>query len=296
MAARTSPLLVLLLAVLGISFGGPLVRLSQAPPLTIAAWRLGFSVAAIAVILVAGGSWREWRVLDRREWLIGMGAGVLLALHFWTWNASLQYTTVAASVVLVNLQPVFVAAGSALWLRESPRRAQLVGIGIAIIGALIVALGDARGTIVGGRHPLVGDGLALIGAVTAAGYYLAGRRLRARLGTWSYVGFVYGSCFVVLLAMSALLGVPLTPQPPREIAIFAALAAGPMFLGHTGMNWALGYLPAYVVNLATLGEPIGATILAAALPGIGEVPTWTTVAGGAVTLAGIVLASRHARG
>jgi drug/metabolite transporter (DMT)-like permease len=276
------------------------VRLSSAHPLAIAAWRLGLAVAVIAAILAMSGAWREWRALSRRELLLACGAGVLLAFHFWTWNASLLFTTVAASVVLVNLQPVFVAAGSALWLREAPARAQVAGIVIAVVGALVVALGDAgsasegSASIGGGRNPLLGDLLALIGAITAAGYYLAGRRLRSRLGTWSYVGLVYGVCFAVLLLLSLALGVQLAPQPPRDLAIFAALAAGPMLLGHTGMNWALGHLPAYVVNLTVLGEAIGATLIAAVLPGIAEVPTWTTLVGGALIVGGILVTARRA--
>lgn len=270
------------------------MRLSNAHPLVIAVWRLGFSVAVIAGILAASGGWREWRALSRRDLALALGAGVLLALHFWSWNASLQLTSVAASVVLVNLQPVFVAAGSALWLREAPARAQILGIAIAVVGALVVGLGDAGvASAGGGRNAIAGDLLALVGAVTAAGYYLAGRRLRARLSIWPYVGLVYGACLVTLLALAAVVAVPLTPQPPREIAIFAALAAGPMLLGHTGMNWALGYLPAYVVNLTVLGEPVGATVLAAVLPGIAEVPTAATLVGGALILGGILVTLRR---
>jgi drug/metabolite transporter (DMT)-like permease len=63
-----------------------------------------------------------------------------------------------------------------------------------------------------------------------------------------------------------------------------------MLLGHTGMNWALKFLPAYVVNLTVLGEPVGATVLAALLPGIREVPPRVTFVGGALVLAGILLA------
>ena len=58
-----------------------------------------------------------------------------------------------------------------------------------------------------------------------------------------------------------------------------------MLLGHTGLNWALKYLPAYVVNLTLLGEPVGATLLAALLPGIREVPGVATFVGGALILA-----------
>ena len=90
---------------------------------------------------------------------------------------------------------------------------------------------------------------------------------------------------------------PLTGYPSRELIIFAALAAGPMLLGHTGMNYALRYLPAYIVNLTVLGEPVGATIIAFLVPSIREVPGVGTVIGGLVTLAGIGTAAlRRGRG
>jgi drug/metabolite transporter (DMT)-like permease len=287
---------VLVLALLGVSLSGPLVRLSHAHPLAIAAWRLGFSLVVIAVALLITGEWRQWRRITRRELAIALGAGSMLALHFWSWNASVALTTVAASVVLVNTQPVVVALLSVVWLREAPSRRQWVGIGIAMLGALIVAAPDlARGALDGGRHPraLLGDLLALGGALTAAIYFVAGRRLRASLDLWPYVGLVYGTCFVVLLALAALANAPLAPQPPNELAIFAALALGPMLLGHTGLNWALKHSRAYVVNLTLLGEPVGATIIAAILPGIREVPSSATLVGGAVVLAGILLTARR---
>ena len=65
-----------------------------------------------------------------------------------------------------------------------------------------------------------------------------------------------------------------------------------MLFGHTGLNWALKYLPAYVVNLTLLGEPVGATVLAATLPGIRELPSLATLLGGGLILAGIYVTAR----
>ncbi|HKG91376.1 MAG TPA: DMT family transporter [Gemmatimonadaceae bacterium] len=294
------PALVLALSVVGISFAAPLVRLSAATPLVIATWRLGFSLMLVGAMLVATRGWRQWRGLRAGDLLVAGGAGVLLALHFWSWNASVGLTTVAASVVLVNLQPVFVAAGSALWLREAPTARQVGGIAVAMAGAALVALPDllaaGGGEAVGSRRALLGDLLAVGGGLAAALYYLAGRRLRQRLDLWPYVALVYGSCFVTLLLLCAAAGERLVPQPPRELAIYAALALGPMMLGHTGMNWALRFLPAYIVNLTVLGEPVGATLLAAVLPGIRELPPASTLAGGALILGGILVAARRRAG
>ncbi len=285
--------LVLCLALIGISFAGPLVRLSHAHPLAIAIWRLGFSLIIIAVALAITGTWRQWKRLDRRGTIIAMIAGTMLALHFWSWNASIGLTTVAASVVLVNMQPAIVAVISAGWLKEPPSRRQWLGIGIAMAGAFVVALPDLlSSSATTSARAFLGDGLALAGAVTAAVYFVAGRRLRSTLDLWPYVAVVYGTCFGVLIVLAALVHAPVLGQPPRELAIFAALALGPMLLGHTGLNWALKYMPAYVVNLTMLGEPVGATILAAVLPGIREIPGAATIIGGVLILAGIFVTAR----
>ena len=289
------PFWVLGLALLGISFAGPLVRLSAADPVTIAVWRLGFSLVIVALFLVATGQWRDWRRIDSRELLLAVTAGVALALHFWAWNASIHLTTIAASVTLVNLQPAVVALISAFALRETPTRMQLIGIGVAILGAMIIAAPDLKGGVApAGNAPLLGNLLAVSAAVTAAIYYTIGRWLRKSLGIWAYVAIVYASAFFVLTGVGILRGIALAPQPPREISIFAALALGPMLLGHTGMNWALKYLPAYVVNLTTLGEPVGATLLGALIPAIRQIPSVTTLLGGAVVLGGVIVASGNA--
>jgi drug/metabolite transporter (DMT)-like permease len=286
---------VLGLALLGVSLSGPLVRLSHAHPIAIASWRLAFSLVVIAIALAFTGEWRQWARLSRREAGVGVAAGAMLALHFWSWNTSVTLTTVAASVVLVNTQPVVVALLSGVWLRETPTRRQWIGIGIAMLGALVVVLPELFAGAPTRDHPraMLGDLLALVGAFTAAIYFVSGRRLRGTLEIWAYVGLVYGSCFVVLLLLAAIGHVPLAPQPPRELALFAGLALGPMLLGHTGLNWALKRSPAYVVNLTLLGEPVGATIIAAFLPSIREVPGVFTVVGGAIVFTGILLAARR---
>lgn len=289
-----SPILVLAGSLFGISLAAPLIRLSDAHPITIATWRLAIALLPIGAMVWRAGSWKAYRTLDVRLLLAALGAGVLLALHFWSWNASLRYTSVAASVTLVNLQPAIIAAVSARFLGERPSRRQWLGILLAMAGAIGVAWVDVpSGDLQAGSNALLGDALAVIGAITAAGYYLLGRAVRQVLDTWGYVLLAYGAALVTLLLLAAPAGAELWPHPPAEWGIFVGLAVGPMLLGHTGMNYALGRLPAYLVNLTVLGEPIGATLLAALLPFIGEVPGVGTVVCGAVVLLGVLIASRR---
>ncbi|MEO5579703.1 MAG: DMT family transporter [Gemmatimonadaceae bacterium] len=293
---RVSPGWVLAGALLGISFAGPLVRLSGADPLAIAVWRMAFSLVVVGFALVLSREWSQWRGLSLADSAFALMSGAALALHFWAWNASVHLTTIAASVTLVSLQPAAIVAISAIFLREAPTFRQVLGIGIAIIGAMIIAAPDFDGTsgLVANRAT-IGNLLAVSAAVTAAIYYTVGRHLRVRYGVWAYVGLAYSACAVVLVVLAIVNGTDLYPQPSREMAIFAALAVGPMLIGHTGMNWALKYMPAYVVNLVVLGEPVGATLIGAFLPGIRQVPSIVTLAGGVVVLAGVGLAATGLR-
>jgi drug/metabolite transporter (DMT)-like permease len=287
-----NPYIVLAVSLLGISIAGPLVRLSSADPVVIAVWRLGFSLVIVAAFLLATRQWRDWSKITWPEAALAVTGGISLALHFWAWNASIHLTTIAASVTLVSLQPAVVAAISAIALREAPSRRQLLGIALAISGAMVIAAPDLRADVgLAGNRPLVGNLLAISAALTAAIYYTIGRRLRASLGIWAYVAIVYSAAFASLCVIAVARGIALAPQPPRELAIFAALAIGPMLIGHTGMNWALKFLPAYVVNLTVLGEPVGATLLGAFIPAIRQIPTIATLVGGAIVLTGVMIAA-----
>lgn len=279
-----SPAAALFVAVLALSWAGPLIRFTAAPALAVAAWRLTLSVLFIAVVLAVR---REAPPrLARRDWALAVAAGVFLAAHFWSWIASLSLTTVSSSVVLVSTQPVFVALLSGLVLGEAATRRQWTGIMIAVGGAAIIAWGDFGL----GRDALVGDLLAIVGAVFVSIYYVIGRRLRLQIDLWWYIGIIYGiAAVVLLLAAAAMPGVSLSGYAGRDWLVFIALAAGPMMLGHTGVNYALRYVRAYVANIAILGEPVGATMIAWLLPQIAEVPGPQTLLGGLAIIAGIAL-------
>jgi drug/metabolite transporter (DMT)-like permease len=278
------PAAALLVAVIAVSWSGPLVRFTDAPALAVAAWRLLLSTAFIAVVLLL----RQQPLprLTRRDMLLAVLGGVFLAAHFWSWIASLDHTTVSSSVVLVSTQPVFVALLSGVVLGEAATRRQWAGILVAVTGAAVIAWGDFA---LGGTA-LFGDLLALAGAVFVSIYYVIGRRLRAQLDLWWYIGIIYGIAAAVLtLAALALPGVRLTGYGSSDWLVFLALAAGPMMLGHTGVNYALRYVRAYVANLALLGEPVGATLIAWLLPAIAEVPGPQTLIGGVLIVTGIAL-------
>ncbi len=288
-----SPALVLVVAVLAMSWAGPLVRLSSAPALVISAWRLILSVVIIRLIMQVRRHGHVAVRLSIADWRLAVLAGLLLAGHFWTWLASLQLTSIASSVVLVGSQPLFVAILSILFLHERPHSSQWIGIALGIAGAAMIGWGDFGR----GRSPILGDLLAIAAAVFVSGYYVIGRSLRQRLDLWSYTAVVYGVAAAALaLAVAVSPTYHFAPYPPADWWIFLALAVGPMLLGHSGVNYALRYVPAYIANLAILGEPVGATLIAWLLPGIRETPPMLTLFGGALILAGIAIGVLGQRG
>lgn len=289
---RPHPYVVLAAAILAVSWAAPLIRLTTAPALAIAAWRLTFSSLILLPLFLRGTHVAAWRGLGTRDRWIAAVAGVALALHFASWITSLRLTSVAASAALVSLSPVFAWILSHFFLGERPNRVQAAGIVLAVAGATVIALGGARS---GGRAVLLGDLLALIGAACGAAYLVIGRRLRARLDLVAYVTPVYGVAAIVLLAWAATRGEAFRPYALADWAVFAALAAGPMLVGHTGFNYALRYLPAYTVNVGFLAEPVGATLIAWVLPAIAEAPSLTDLSGGVIVLAGVALTMGGAR-
>ena len=295
-----SPLLVLIVAVLATTYAGPIVRFAAAPALAIAFWRLTLVLPVTGVLALSEGSRERGAVpcatppgtAPRSPLPLMTLSGALLALHFWSWIASLRFTSVASSVVLVSLKPVFAWGLAAAWLREHPTRTEAWGIALAVIGASLIGLGDARLSL----GALGGDVLALLGALTGAGYYVIGRRVRQTVGIWRYATGVYTVAAVSLALLALGYGTPLVGFAGRDWAVFGAMAAGPMLIGHTGMNYALRHFRATTVNVAALGEPVGASLIAWLVPAIHEVPPPSAVVGGVLVLAGIGVSLGYRQG
>lgn len=279
---------LLVLGVLAASWSGPLVRLAaDAPPVAIAFWR-----TALATLVILPFAWtrqrEEIRALRLRDVAILFAAGAFLALHFATWIASLRLTTIASAVLLVSATPVFVAIASA-FMGEPAGTRGWVGIAVAVGGGAIVAGADVGRLAEAG----LGNFLALSGSAAAAGYLLIGRRVRPRLSLLTYVAAVYGFCALLLLLGALAAGISLVAFDPSAWPAIIAITLGPQLIGHTIFNFLLQDLEATKVTVATLGEPIGASLIAAAL--FAEIPGLLVLPGGALLLAGIgvVVVSRR---
>lgn len=281
-AAAASPYLPLALAVVCVSLGSIFVRLAHAPPLAVSFHRVFLATLALAPFAL-GALWRSWPALSPPRRLTLLGSGAALAVHFATWIASLSYTTVAVSVLLVNTTPLFTVAFSRIFLGEVVRPLVLRAILVAMCGAGLIAAGDWSGS----AGSLTGALLALAGALTLSIYHVIGRGLRQSLPLNAYVLGVWATAAATLALFSLPAGVPLFAYSTRTFAALLALALVPTLAGHGLVNRSLRALPAPTVGLFLLGEPVGATLLAYLF--LGEIPAAATLAGGAVVLAALAL-------
>jgi drug/metabolite transporter (DMT)-like permease len=257
-----------------------------------------------AALLLAPVAWTRHRAelmsLTRGELALGAVSGIFLAAHFATWISSLEYTTVASSVVFVSTGPLWVAILSPLLLNESLRRAALLGLVIAILGGAVIGLSDActwsggltcpeANQLLKGRT-MWGNFLALIGAWTVSGYLIIGRKLRARMSLIPYIFLVYGMCAAALIVSMFLAGQSPHGYPAQTYGWIVLLAVFPQLIGHSTYNWVLRYLPATLVAVVTLAEPVASAILAYLI--LREAPSSGVLLGGLLILIGIFLASR----
>ncbi|HEX2088879.1 MAG TPA: DMT family transporter [Actinomycetota bacterium] len=278
---RPYQVVLLVVGVVAVSFAAIFIRIADAPALSTAFYRNAMAAALFLPLVVAQRN--EVRRLSSRQLAIAFLSGALLAMHFATWIASLSFTTVAASVVLVTTSPIFVAAASRVLFGERVGNTTFIGILIGLAGAAIVSGGDFGIS----KRAAAGDLLALAGAITAAGYLLAGRRLRSEMSLFAYVGVVYTTCAVLLLPAAAL-GGRLTGFSGNTWFMFVLLAVIPQALGHTVFNYLLKDMDASLVAISIMGEPVGSTLLALAF--FGEVPPLTAIVGGVLILIGIYVA------
>jgi drug/metabolite transporter (DMT)-like permease len=280
-----NPYLAVLVGVFAVSFSALFVRLSSAPSMIIATYRLLFTFLLLApfTLIRHGGELRE---LPWRQRGLAAASGICLALHFVTWFTSLRYTSVASSVVLVSTQPVFVVIGSWLFFRERISRLAMFGGCLALCGSFIIGAGDLHLDM----RAFLGDLLALGAAMFVSGYLHIGRRLRGGLSQPAYTFFTYGSSALVLVLASLASRTPFGPYPVQDWVIFMALAVVCTILGHTVFNWVLRYVQASVVSVSVLGEPLGAIVWASVF--LGEYPTLRQVIGAGFIFGGLFLFTR----
>ena len=222
--------------------------------------------------------------VDRRFVAHGAGAGIFYALHFGFWVTSLTMTSVAASVTLVTATPVLLAVWAWLWKTDRPTTRTYVALGICAVGMTVIGWHDLG---ISTEHAL-GDLLAFGGAAAMAGYLLIARRLGDDFDVFAFMGVATGVGAAVLFGACIVVGVDPRPASTEAFVFLLLAALFPQLVGHNLLTWALRYTTPTTVGITTVGEPVGATILAWLW--LGETVGWVTATGCVLTLTGVVVA------
>ncbi len=292
----------LFIGILAVSTASLFIRFAQTnvPSVVIAAGRMTLAALFLAPYVLI----RQRTVIKQirwREWLLLSLGGMFLGFHFAAWITSLEYTTIASSVVLVTTAPLWVSLLSPLFLKEKLTQGILIGLAVSLIGSVIVGIsgncalkhGEIACTgfneMFSGSH-FWGNLLALSGAFLSAGYLMVGRKVRNSLNLSTYTFIIYSFAALVLIIIVLVTGKSVLGYSAINYFWILALAIVPQLIGHSAFNWALKYLSAAFVSIALLGEPVGSVILAFLF--LREKPNGLEVFGGLLILVGIVIATR----
>ena len=293
--ASGAPLRVWLVLAAGLATLGAsaiLIRLAgvngATDPRTLVLWRLVFTVGILLPVGLRAEARASLGAASRRDLALVAAAGVLLGLHFQGWFASLAFTSVASATVLVTMSPLFIAVLGVAFLRERPRRATWLAIVVGIVGAAMIALGDAGDEAF--PRAALGNALAFGAALCISVYLLLGRSVRQRLEWGAFFLPINVGALAVALVAALGAGVPLAVDLPT-LGLCLAMALGPGLLGHGALSYAVRFIPAATVGLLTLAEPMLSALLAWGL--FREVPSPLAAAGMVVVLASLAAVLRR---
>jgi drug/metabolite transporter (DMT)-like permease len=283
---------VIAIGILAISLASIFIELAQAqnvPSLFIAAARM--TIAGLLLTpLVLRKHWSHIRSLSRTALGLAALSGFFLAVHFATWISAYEYTTVLVATVLVTTSPLWAAILERVFLGARLTKLVMVGLLIGMIGSIVVAFArPPEGDIPLGREPLLGSVLALLGALAVAIYFVIGRKLRASLPLLPYIWIVYSFAALFLLLVVVLARIPITGYSAEGYFWIAAMALIPQLIGHTSFNYALKFVPASYIGIASQMEPVLSSILAVFV--LAQIPNQIQIIGGVIILGGVLLAS-----
>lgn len=274
---------LIVIAVLAASTSSLFVRLADMPPLVISFYRLLTAVAVLGMPFLFSKQMRsELTQISRKDWLLTFFSGVMLALHFATWIASLSQTSVAAATVLVSCSPIFIAILSVAVYKKKPGKTLIICLIFAILGTIMIALSGSDG----GFGNLSGNMLALAGAFFVAVYLMIGAVVRERLSTNTYAFVTYGFSTITLLLCSLIFSQPLTGYGAKDYLLAAGMGIVCSVGGHTLYNLLLKTHGAVLISLSTLCEPIAASLMSVFI--LREIPSLLTVAGGVIIIASLM--------
>ncbi len=273
------PYMLLFISILSISISSILIKSSETPTSVAGMYRLFITV----ILMLPFVPWKSLRNLkmNKKDWSVVLLAGLFLGLHFLFWMESLVHTSVASSMVILSLQPLFVMVGSYFIFKERANMVTILCMVTALAGSVIIAWGDIGVS----REALIGDGLSLLGTIAVSAYMLAGQKVSHKINANVYSVIVFFLAGSVLLIYSLFNHISLTGYNTSDWMYFLLLAIIPTIFGQLLINLLLKSLGATTLSVGIIGEPVLAIILAFVF--LGETISLFQFIGGMMTVLGM---------
>ena len=277
--------LIVLLGVVGISASAILVRWSTAPSMVLVMYRMIVAVGLLSPVVLLRCR-DELKALKKKDWLMSAAAGCCLGLHFTFYFESVRTTSIAAAVVLSDTEVLFVALGSILLLRKKLSRQCWLAVGLAFVGAVMVALSGGTG----GESGLLGNIFALLSALLLALYTTIGASTRQRMSNTAYTFVAYAFAAITVAVVAVASGTPLAGYGANNWLTALGMAVLCTLLGHSIFTWGLEYLPPAYISTVKLLEPVFAAVWGMLL--FRESPTLLEIVGGIIVIVGVFIYGR----
>jgi drug/metabolite transporter (DMT)-like permease len=290
MPSLSWPYLALILSIVGFTFGAPtlrLVHINGMPTEALIALRLPLAVLILTPFVFLHHR-HELRSLTLSDIGLTALAGAVMTLHLLLIVESLRYTTIVFNQVLVNTGPIWVALLEVVALGAKFGRQVWLGLAVAILGSGVLLLYSAlQGTALGGPNTLLGNVMAVVSAIVASVYIVLGRSIRQKVSFLPYVWLLFSAGGITALTVVFFRGLPLVGYSSEAYFWVVMVTIFPTLIGHAAFNYALRGLSATLVTLS--GQVSTLTTAVVAYFAFAEVPTFGTVAGGAIIVLGVII-------
>lgn len=283
-STRTTAFGALLLGGAALGLSPIFVRLSDVGPTASAFWRLALALPFLWLWVLAKEGARPR--LSGPLLRVVLLAGVFFAADLSVWHWSIIYTTVANSTLLANFAPIFVTLGGWFLFGQRVSGMFVAGMVTALVGTSLLV---GPSFSLGGTH-IAGDWLALLAAFFYAAYMLAVKRAREGVSTAALMALSSTVSVIVLFPVAWLSPQPMVPGGLHGWSVLFGLAVVSQVLGQSLIAYAFAHLSAALSSVGVLTQPVVAAVLAWVL--FSETLAWPQLFGGALVLAGILVARR----
>lgn len=286
----TRRLLILLTIVFSAGVTPIAIRITQSegmPSLVIVVLRLWLVSLGLLPLV-----WARYRQdlarLTRRHWLLSGIAGFWLSLNLILLFASLEYTSVLMTSLLRRTSPIWIVLPEIMLFGVVFSRRFWLSLACTLVGVTLVGIGGLS-AIEAGSNPLLGGLLALLGSVCFGVYLLIGRRLNTVMPSLLYSFLVFFCAALATSVFVVISGTALTGYPASGYLWTLVVTLLAQVLGHVFMNLALQFFGATALAILLQVGVVVSAIIAFFL--FGEVPSWLQIAGGALVIYGVIIAT-----